>query len=644
MVRGCGVFQVLVVALSVSVALLDVQAYLPHPAHPTIIPWCRRPGAHLVKHSVCPYRLRGPRGATAASAGPESTLLEWARGKGAWVSEKIALRPTEYGGRSFFAVQRVEQGEEVARMPVGSDFVLTQAAVRADARVGTAIRRWEAEQGSTSGSNLEVEEVLAVFIAAVKLNLLDCEWTAYVNALPIKIPNLPMKWESESAEMLPNPDARQQARARLLECKSKCLPILLSLQPANDANNNMSLSPTATQTHAAEPDYGNSLAEYYSELLCTVDGAVVGTHEQEGVVRKLAAGQVSKAEADRALEWAWCMVHSRALREVASLTGDSKGQHARGEVKDRFCFPVADLFDHAPSPLPTTYVHLRETVFRATSFEKSRWHLRAPSLSASLLRDREKIRDREDAAGGTEQEALCFCAAEAIEVGQEVTWTYGKLTNEEMMMQYGFIPTAHVHGDSRVGFAVGARVFAKGLAALEKESPSNSDVTASKQQVLSSLLGVDVTDVAGEAVTSRQLLFEATLGRVPGLVRASGLPVPLTTIVKYMCVTDSAEMAAMVLTKASDDAAVLYEERIHLRNELRALNWCVWLLHQIDQSMFSDRKLSPKGLAAAAGEQDVDTSGDMAAATLVGHEERHVLMTSLQVSRHVPTRRVFVGA
>jgi hypothetical protein len=193
---------------------------------------------------------------------------------------------------------------------------------------------------------------------------------------------------------------------------------------------------------------------------------------------------------------------------------------------------------------------------------------------------------------------------------------------------------------------VGAQVFAKGLAALEKESPSNSDVTASKQQVLSSLLGVDVTDVAGEAVASHQLLFEATLGRVPGLVRASGLPVPLTTIVKYMCVTDSAEMAAMVLTKASDDAAVLYEERIHLRNELRALNWCVWLLHQIDQSMFSDRPrtLSPKGLAAAAGEQDVDASGDMAAATLVGHEERHVLMTSLQVSRHVHTRRVYVGA
>ena len=641
MVRGCGVFQVLVVALAVSVALLGVhtEAYLAYLPHPTITPWYR-PGAH----SVCPYRLRGPRGAAAASAGSESTLLEWARGKGAWVSEKIALRPTEYGGRSFFAVQRVEQGEEVARMPVGSDFVLTQAAVRADARVGTAIRRWEAEQASTSGTNLEVEEVLAVFIAAVKLKLLDCEWTAYVNALPHKMPNLPMKWESESARMLPDPDARQQARARLLECKSKCLPILLSLQPANDANNNMSLSPTATQTNAAEPDYGNSLAEYYSELLCTVDGAVVGTHEQEGVVRKLAAGQVSKAEADRALEWAWCMVHSRALREVASLTGDSKGQHARTEVKDRFCFPVADLFDHAPSPLPTTYVHLRETVFRATSLEKSRWHLRAPSLSASLLRDREKIRDREDAAGGTEQEALCFCAAEAIEVGQEVTWTYGKLTNEEMMMQYGFIPTAHVHGDSRVGFAVGAQVFAKGLAALEKESPSNSDVTASKQQVLSSLLGVDVTDVAGEAVTSRQLLFEATLGRVPGLVRASGLPVPLTTIVKYMCVTDSAEMAAMVLTKASDDAAVLYEERIHLRNELRALNWCVWLLHQIDQSMFSDRTLSPKGLAAAAGEQDVDASGDMAAATLVGHEERHVLMTSLQVSRHVHTRRVFVGA
>ena len=62
-------------------------------------------------------------------------------------------------------------------------------------------------------------------------------------------------------------------------------------------------------------------------------------------------------------------------------------------------------------------------------------------------------------------------------------------------------------------------------------------------------------------------------------------PVPLTTIVKYMCLSSSEEMAKMVFTTASDASALLYESPIAPRNELRALKWCAWLLAQVCEDL-----------------------------------------------------------
>jgi hypothetical protein len=41
----------------------------------------------------------------------EVALLRWAEQRGAWISDKIELRQTDYGGRSFFALSRIEEGE-----------------------------------------------------------------------------------------------------------------------------------------------------------------------------------------------------------------------------------------------------------------------------------------------------------------------------------------------------------------------------------------------------------------------------------------------------------------------------------------------------------------------------------------------------
>ena len=109
----------------------------------------------------------------------EVALLRWAEQRGAWISDKIELRQTDYGGRSFFALSRIEEGEvreresnsprasetvhsrcapkrramgardlpncvtptqDVMRLPTSKDFVLTEASVRAHERIGDAIR------------------------------------------------------------------------------------------------------------------------------------------------------------------------------------------------------------------------------------------------------------------------------------------------------------------------------------------------------------------------------------------------------------------------------------------------------------------------------------------------------------------------
>jgi hypothetical protein len=80
--------------------------------------------------------MREQVGARVASYRQTRALLQWAKRGGAWISDKIELRDSIDAGRGFFALSRIAEGEDLCRLPVSPDFMLTQASARADARVG----------------------------------------------------------------------------------------------------------------------------------------------------------------------------------------------------------------------------------------------------------------------------------------------------------------------------------------------------------------------------------------------------------------------------------------------------------------------------------------------------------------------------
>ncbi len=80
--------------------------------------------------------MREQLGARVARYRQTRALLQWAKRGGAWISDKIELRDSIDAGRGFFALSRIAGGEDLCRLPVSPDFMLTQASARADARVG----------------------------------------------------------------------------------------------------------------------------------------------------------------------------------------------------------------------------------------------------------------------------------------------------------------------------------------------------------------------------------------------------------------------------------------------------------------------------------------------------------------------------
>lgn len=191
-----------------------------------------------------------------ATGQDELPLLQWARERGAWISDKLELKHTAYGGRSFFARVQIEQGEELARLPTTPDFVLTQAFVRAHPSIGAAIQRCEA----ACGHALDVEEVLAVYLAAVKLGQVDAAtspWRTYIDALPTSPPNVPVLWDDALLRLLPDPRSAIKGKALLDASKTRATLLLLSLAADADGVDGVSpLTPTAPEGTAGAAGAG----------------------------------------------------------------------------------------------------------------------------------------------------------------------------------------------------------------------------------------------------------------------------------------------------------------------------------------------------------------------------------------------------
>lgn len=59
-----------------------------------------------------------------------------------------------------------------------------------------------------------------------------------------------------------------------------------------------------------------------------------------------------------------------------------------------------------------------------------------------------------------------WLADRTVKQGEEVTWTYGALSNSDLFLQYDFVPANFLHGDARVEFTLPGFLFEQSLQAL----------------------------------------------------------------------------------------------------------------------------------------------------------------------------------
>lgn len=59
-----------------------------------------------------------------------------------------------------------------------------------------------------------------------------------------------------------------------------------------------------------------------------------------------------------------------------------------------------------------------------------------------------------------------WLADRTVLAGEELTWTYGALSNSDLFIQFGFVPAAPLHGDARVEFTLPGFLFEQSLQAL----------------------------------------------------------------------------------------------------------------------------------------------------------------------------------
>jgi hypothetical protein len=96
---------------------------------------------------------------------------------------------------------------------------------------------------------------------------------------------------------------------------------------------------------------------------------------------------------------------------------------------------------------------------------------------------------------------ICFVAERPVAAGEQVTWTYGELSSEQLLLQYGFVPSDALHVGSRLQLTLPLGAFKDGIlrAALRAGGAS---VSAALAQLLSDC------GLAGEQGEADQLLFQ----------------------------------------------------------------------------------------------------------------------------------------
>ena len=70
----------------------------------------------------------------------------------------------------------------------------------------------------------------------------------------------------------------------------------------------------------------------------------------------------------------------------------------------------------------------------------------------------------------------------AVEPGEEVTWGYGDLSNEELWLWYGFVPDPPAHAGSAVTFSLPEAALRAGLASVA--SGDSEEEAAARESLL----------------------------------------------------------------------------------------------------------------------------------------------------------------
>ena len=274
--------------------------------------------------------------------------------------------------------------------------------------------------------------------------------------------------------------------------------------------------------------------------------------DARAVVREMES-EVELAEDEFA--WAWSMVRSRAITFAVR-------QAASGEVVRKRCLvPVCDILNHSPSS--------------ATNGPNVRIEATASGSSWVTTRD--------------------------VAAGDALRWTYGELSNEEMWLWYGFVPSNPVHDDCSVVFNLPDAVFLNGLNAVAKDDRAETGALRRELLKRAGALGLN----EGE-----ELSF---------VINMRGPPTVLGGIAGIMCCDADEVVAIAASTVISANGGVdgdLFELKPESRR--RAGRYVAWLLTQVE--------------AFVCGATDAEVEEYERTALAVGgeHEERFKITKALR--------------
>ena len=505
-------------------------------------------------------------------------LRRWAEGDGMFVSDAVATGVAvgdPHGGgngagrkrgedvrRGVVVTREVRRGEVLLEVAAARCSAFSAAAAREDPVVGPLVAAHEARAG-VEGVRVSEEAVLGLWICVGRgLGAAGNALGAYACALPYEMPALASFWDDNDLWEHLAPEVASRA----LELREV---MWVDVQ---------------------------DMLGCWEEARELVSAGGAAGQAGEAV---LALGELPEEEAI----WAWTMVQSRALRLLVRSGEDGVERWTKHLV------PVVDCMNHAPSPAPR---EAWEAEGGGGRLAASGWEVRGASavteasdLRAAALARREDDNAMGGAGAGTlggPEPVMRWRAARDLAAGEEITWEYGPLSNEDLLIGYGFIPCPHLHGDCVATFLFPDTMVAGELDAMCEGMPE--EVWEAKRhllQVLGALPGPDHTgsspkDGVGEGEEEDEevwmLEMHAGLESPPALLLAMA----------GILVAGASEMGLYARYLGGGSADELDEEGPEgVENARRARGYASWLMEKVQAELVGG------GSEEGEGRRDADT-------------------------------------